>query len=165
MTVPGRPSYRQIYLFVSAGIVAAAGAAFAGCGGDSRSPEAYCKAFYSHAAPIRQTYVNADKTAKQQPLQALVTLLSAPGDLAAIFDSMVPHAPDEIASDTKQVRDSFKKLQDNMGKSVTNPFQALVENAANSLSSSGSFVRVDQYLGAHCPPSSPLAQKYIKAAH
>jgi hypothetical protein len=133
-------------------------------GGSTRSAEAYCEAFYSHAAPLRQGYVNADKQASQQPLQALVTLLSAPGDLAAVFDAMVPHAPDEIQSDTKQVRDAFKKMQDTMGKAVSDPLGALGDSLGNSLSSSGSFNRVDQYLAAHCPPSSALAQKYIKAA-
>jgi len=136
--------------------------ALSGCGGEERSPEAYCKAFYSKAAPIRESYVRADP--EKDPLGAIVTLLSAPGDMVTILDGMTRHAPDEIESDTAQVRDSFKKMQDTMGDAIKDPFGALGSGLVNSLTSAGAFQRVDSYLGQHCPVDSELAQKYIREA-
>lgn len=143
---------------------AAALAALAtGCGSE-RSAEAYCKAFYAKAAPIRQSYVDAGDGAQQDPLAALVKVLSAPGDLTSIFDGMVDHAPDDIKGDTVVVRDSFKQLQDSMGKAIGNPLEALGEGVAGSLTSAGAMERVGAYLDKHCPVDSPLAQQYIQGA-
>lgn len=146
---------------LSALTVVLCGLGLTACGGSERSPEAYCRAFYTKAAPLRQGYVDAGKTANADPLTAIVKLLSAPGDFESLFDGMVPHAPDEIRSDTVVVRDSFKKLQDSMGDAITNPLGALASNLGTSLSSAGAFNRVDAYLGRHCPVNSPLAQEII----
>lgn len=136
-----------------------------GCGSGSEvSAEAYCKAFYSKAAPIRQGWVNADQQMQQDPLAGIGKLLSAPGDLETIFDGMVPYAPDSIRSDTVEVRDAFRKEQDTMGKAVSDPLGAMGDALATSVATSGAFRRVDAYLGEHCPVNSPLAQKYIKEA-
>jgi len=143
-------------------LLAATVALTAGCGGPERSPEAYCKAFYSKAAPIRQAYVDADP--EKDPLGAVVTLLSAPGDMVSILDGMTRHAPDEIESDTAEVRDSFKRMQEAMGDALSDPLKALGGGLIGSLSSAGAFQRVDSYLGQHCPVDSELAQKYIREA-
>jgi hypothetical protein len=137
-------------------------AALLGCGGDERSPEAYCRAFYTKAAPIRQGYIDANKNVEQNPLDAIVKVLSAPGDMVVIFDGMVDHAPDDIRSDTEEVRESFKKMQESMGDAVSDPLGALGGGIIRSLSSAGSYERVDAYLNQHCPVDSPLAQKIIR---
>jgi hypothetical protein len=157
-----RASVRPLGL-VGLPLVFAAALMLSGCG-DERSAEAYCHAFYSKAAPIRQGYVDAGRTADQQPLGALVKVLSSPGDFASIFDGMVDHAPDEIKSDTVVVRDSFRKLQDGLGKSFSNPLGGLGDNLAAALSSSGALQRVDAYLAEHCPVNSPLAKEYIEGS-
>lgn len=150
---------------VCTGLVATIGLATGGCGGEERSATAYCEAFYSKAAPIRQGYVDASEQAKTNPLGVFVSLFSAPGDLASIFGGMVDHAPDEIKSDTEIVRDSFKRLQDNLGDSVTlNPgkaLEAMGKNLVNGMSAMGAQNRVDAYLNQHCPVDGPLAQKFI----
>ncbi|HEV7493341.1 hypothetical protein [Baekduia sp.] len=128
---------------------------------EDRSPEAYCRAFYSKAAPIRQSYMDADANMKADPLTGILKLLQAPGDLESIFDSMVDHAPDEIKSDTVQVRDSFKKLADTEGEALSNPLLAMGKGLINSMTSAGAFQRVDTYLTAHCPVDSKLAQDII----
>lgn len=134
-----------------------------GCGGSSeRSAEAYCRAFYETATPIRQSYVEADKQAETDPLQALVTLLGSPGDLSVIFDTMAAHAPDEIRSDTEAVRDAMKKEQDAIGEGLSDPIGALGNSIAAGVTSSGSFTRVDNYLNEHCPVNSKLAQQIIR---
>jgi hypothetical protein len=140
-----------------AGLVAAA--CLQGCG-QERSAEAYCEAFYAKAAPIRQAYVDADP--EKDPLGAFVTLMSAPGDMVSILDGMTDHAPDEIKSDTAEVRDSFKDLQDSMGDALSDPLKAIGSGLASSLSSAGAYQRVDGYLAQHCPVDSELAQKYIR---
>lgn len=134
-----------------------------GCGGGSeRSAEAYCKAFYETAAPIRKSYVEANENVESDPLQALVTLLGSPGDLEVIFDTMAAHAPDEIRSDTEAVRDGMRKEQDAIGEGLSDPIGALGNSIAAGVTSSGSFTRVDNYLNEHCPVNSKLAQRIIK---
>ena len=133
-----------------------------GCGGSERSPEAYCRAFYETAAPIRKTYVEAGDEMESDPLKSIVTLLGSPGDLEVIFNSMVAHAPDEIRSDTEAVRDAMKKEQEAMGEGLSDPLGALGKSLGAGLTSSGSFSRVESYLNEHCPVNSELAQKIIK---
>ena len=133
----------------------------AGCGGSERSAEAYCKAFYETAAPIRESYVEADKEVENDPLQSIVTLLGSPGDLSVIFDSMVAHAPDEIRADTEAARDAMKQEQEAVGEGLSDPLGALGKSLGAGLTSSGSFERVDSYLNEHCPVNSDLAQSII----
>ncbi len=133
----------------------------AGCGGSERSPDAYCRSFYETAAPIRESYVEADKEVETDPLQSIVTLLGSPGDLEVIFDSMVAHAPDEIRADTEAVRDAMKKEQEAVGEGLSDPLGALGKSLGAGITSSGSFSRVDSYLDQHCPVNSSLAQSII----
>lgn len=134
------------------------------CGGSERTAEAYCKSFYETAAPIRESYVEANEELEADPLNAIVTLLGSPGDLAVIFDSMVAHAPDEIRSDTEAVRDAMKKEQDAIGEGLSDPLGALGNSLAAGITSSGSFSRVDTYLNEHCPVDSQLAQEIINGS-
>jgi hypothetical protein len=136
-------------------------AVLVGCGGSDRSPEAYCKAFYETAAPIRQTYVEADEHMETEPVQGLITLLGSPGDLEVIFSSMVEHSPDEIKADTESIRDAFKQEKEAMGEGPGDPLAALGKSLAAGLGSSGSFLRVEKYLSQHCPVNSELAQNII----
>lgn len=144
---------------IAAGMLAIAAVA-PGCGTE-RSAEAYCRAFYAKAAPIREGYVEAAENADRDPLGGLATALSASGDLESIFDGMVDHAPDEIKSDTVVVRDSLKRLQDNMGDAASNPLGSLAGNLVAGLTSAGAWQRVDRYLTEHCPTNSSLAREYI----
>jgi hypothetical protein len=135
----------------------------AGCGSSSqRTPQAYCRAYYSKAAPIRRGYLEDDRQAKTNPLGTLVKLLAAPGDLESIFAGMVDHAPDDIKDDTAQVRDAFKQLASSEGESLANPLKALTGNLGTALSASGAFTRVDAYLQANCPVNGAFAQQVIK---
>ena len=142
----------------------AGAAALSACGGDERSRQAYCSAFYSRAAPMRQAWVDQNNAGDANPLTSIITVLAAPGQLETVFDGMVDHAPDDIKPETVQVRDAFKQTADNMGESATDPIGGLASAFATSISSAGSFQKVDTYLSSHCPVSSPLAQKYIRAA-
>jgi hypothetical protein len=147
---------------VGAGMVVLGIAALlAGCGGSDRSPEAYCKAFYETAAPIRETYVEADEHLEEEPLQSIVTLLGSPGDLQVIFSSMAAHAPDEIRADTEALSEAMDKEQEAMGEELSDPIAAIGKGLAAGLTSSGSFERVESYLNDHCPVNSPLAQSII----
>lgn len=133
----------------------------ASCGGSERSSEAYCRAFYETAAPIRKSYVEAGNEVEKDPLQSIVTLLGSPGDLEVIFDSMVAHAPDEIRADTEAVRDAMKKEQEAVGEGLSDPLGALGKSLGAGLTSSGSFSRVESYLNQRCPVNSSLAQSII----
>lgn len=155
-------------------VAASLAAGLSACGGSSgqstgnaaknasSNPKSYCVAFYSRAAPLEEKYSQADAAGKADPLGSLTTLLSSPGDLAVVFDSMIPVAPADIKPETVAVRDAFKKLQDNPAASASNPASAVASNLLSALTSSGSFQRVGAYLQSHCPLSSAVAQKYVK---
>ncbi len=136
------------------------------CGGQSsasaKSPEAYCRSFYSAAAPLHDKYTQANANAKSDPLMGLATILSSPGDLATVFDGMVSHAPSDIEADTVAVRESFRQLQGNLAKSATDPLGGLASSLVAGLASNGSIERVGNYLQAHCPLNSAIARAYIK---
>jgi hypothetical protein len=131
------------------------------CGGSERSAEAYCRAFYETAAPIRQSYVEADEKMEEDPLGSIVTLLGSPGDLKVIFDSMAAHAPDEIKADTEAARDALSDQEDALGDSLSDPLGAFGSSVIGALTSSGSFTRVGAYLEENCPVDSELAQEII----
>jgi hypothetical protein len=136
-------------------------AVLTGCGGSERSPEAYCKAFYETAAPIRETYVEADENVEDDPIGSIATVLQAPGDMVVIFSHMSEHAPDEIRSDTEAAQHSLEDQQDSLGDALSDPLGALGSGLVNGLTSAGSFSRVDAYLNQHCPVNSDLAQSII----
>jgi hypothetical protein len=133
----------------------------AACGGAERSPEAYCRAFYETAAPIRETYVEADEQMEEDPIGSLLTLLGSPGDLVVILDTMAAHAPDDIRSDTEAARDALAEQQDSLGDALSDPLGAIGGGLIAGLTSAGSFSRVDSYLAEHCPLDSELAQEFI----
>jgi len=138
----------------------------AACGDQSatsaKSPEAYCRSFYSAAAPLHDKYTEVNANAKSDPLMGLATILSSPGDLATVFDGMVSHAPSDIEADTVAVRESFRQLQGNLAKSASDPLGGLASSLVAGLASNGSIERVGNYLQAHCPLNSSIARAYIK---
>jgi hypothetical protein len=154
--------FRLLGSLMLAAVATLALPACGGGGGSERSPDAYCTAFFTKAAPIRKSYVDAGKNAESDPLGIILKSLSSPGDLQSIFDAMVDHAPDDIKSDTVIVRDAFKDMRSTMGKAVSDPIGAIAQNLGSSLSSAGAFQRVGAYLDDHCPVTSELAQKIIK---
>jgi hypothetical protein len=139
-------------------------AVLSACGGPERSPEAYCRAFYESAAPLRDEYVEAEESVEEDPLGAIATILKSPGDLKVMLDRMAEHAPDEIKSDTEAARDAMAEQQEALGDALSDPLAAIGGSLAAGLTSSGSFSRVDSYLGEHCPVDSELAQEEIAAA-
>lgn len=151
----------RMRLAAAAAVLLAVSAAVGACGASDRSPQALCEAFYSRAAPLHAKYTQAAGAASQNPLGSLATALSSIGDLATVFDAMDQHAPADIEPDTAQLRDEFRRLEDNIGQGAANPIGALASGLATSLASAGAYQRVADYLDAHCPLSSDLARKYV----
>lgn len=125
----------------------------------THTPEAYCEAFYSRAAPLRDAYSAAGSA---DPVTGLLAAITAPGRLATVFADMARHAPDDIAADTEAVRDALRKVQDSVGDSVSNPLAAIAKGAVAGAAAGDSFDRVGRYLEAHCPLDSAIARRYVK---
>lgn len=157
MAFGNSPLQRSLLTLAGAG----ASLALLGCGGPERSAEAYCRAFYETAAPIRADYVEADERFEEDPLGSLVTLLGSPGDMTVILATMADHAPDEIRADTEAAHDALEDQQDSLGDAFSDPLGAIGSGLAAGLTSSGSFSRVDSYLQQHCPVDSDLAREAI----
>jgi len=149
-----------IGVVVLAAVAGALGVSACGDEAEARTPEAYCRAFYEKGVTLHDEYQQASDNMETDLLGGMITLFSAPGDLATLLDDMAAHAPDEIRSDTEAVRDAFKKQQDSMGDALTNPLGALGSGLATALTTSGSFRRVDEYLGEHCPLDGEMAREY-----
>ena len=129
-----------------------------GCGSSDRSPTAYCEAYYVGAAPLVRQENAAAGNAASDPLGALATGLASIGGLETVFDSMDQHAPADIEPATAQVRDSLKSLESSAGQG---PLNALASGLISSLMSADAYQQVGNYLNAHCPLTSALAQRYV----
>jgi hypothetical protein len=158
MTPLGSVRVRSFFT-LAVGLVACL--ALVSCGSAERNADAYCRAFYETAAPIREGYVEADEHMEEDPFGSVVTLLGSSGDMTVIFDTMAAHAPDEIRSDTEAARDALEDQQDALGDALSDPLGAIGSGVIAGITSSGSFARVDAYLDEHCPVDSEFAQEII----
>jgi hypothetical protein len=123
----------------------------AGCSsGNGRSASAMCDTYVSEAVKFRAQL--------QGPvgLASFLSLLSAPNDLALVFEKMDRVAPPDIEPDVATIRDAFKAEANGAGAAALNPVGALVSGLAQGAATSGSFTRVDSWLSAHC--QAQLAQ-------
>ena len=127
-----------------------------GCSGSTRSAAAYCSTFKTEAVRIHDKYQarlgNLDP--KADPLGSLLvgtgSLIEAQGDLVVLFDKLADHAPNDIVSETRAVRDSLKAQSAANGKTLSDPLGALGDSVMRGLSSMGSTTAVESYIRQHC---------------
>jgi outer membrane protein assembly factor BamB len=126
----------------------------------ARTPEAYCEAFYSRAAPLHDEYAT---TGSDDVITGLLEAVTAPGRLSTVFADMAHHAPGDIDTDTEAVRDAFKKVQDSVASFASSPLDGIIGGTIAGAAAADSLNRVSAYLQSHCPLDSAIARKYVKS--
>jgi hypothetical protein len=136
--------------------------AVAGCGGPERSTAAYCKKYESGFAKIKADYPKIDQYENTNPVELLLTLPSAMGDITALIGDMSEVAPDEIQTDVERVHENLKKGQDSTGDIISSPIAGLASAFSRALTDSGAFNRMDAFTlkncGEHMFSASPQNQ-------
>src|ERR1700709_865241 len=119
-----------------------------------RSATNYCKTFFTEGQKVRQEYMDADRNANQDPLQALSVGLSAPSEFAEFFGKLDKGAPDDIEPDVAAVAHNFQQQADSQGQQassiLTNPLGALAGSLTRGFAGAPALQRVDNWSTAHC---------------
>lgn len=125
-----------------------------GCGGPGRSVAAVCHVWDTQGLALHDRFEAAAQNERNHGaeglLSGLASLIGAPNELSKLMSEMADVAPGSSAHDFESVASAFEKVSESESKSLTNPLSALAGNLVNGLAVSGSFVRVDEFLGAHC---------------
>jgi hypothetical protein len=126
----------------------------AACGGSGRSLTAVCKVWDTEGLALHEKFENANKSSGSQGaagvLAALVSVIGAPNELARLMNQMAAVAPPNVQPDFEAVGTAFRKLSESESKAFTDPLGALGGSLVESLSVSGSFSRVNVFLGTNC---------------
>lgn len=124
----------------SAGLVA--------CGGPTRGVVAYCTYLYGQGGQLRIRW----RSASRNPLSALGSAFSAPGELAGFFHKLSERAPEDIAPDVQTLGEAFKRISEQEGAATSDPLGALASAFAEGLASTGAEQRFNEYSLRHCGP-------------
>jgi hypothetical protein len=124
------------------------------CGGPGRSVAAVCHVWDTQGLALHDRFEAAAQNERSHGaeglLSGLASLIGAPNELSRLMSEMADVAPESAARDFESVAGAFEKLSESESKSLTNPLSALAGNLVNGLAVSGSLVRVNEFLGAHC---------------
>lgn len=122
------------------------------CGEVERSAEAYCDTYHSGFDRLKADYPEVDqyKNSDAHPVEMLLSLASAQGDIIALIGDMSEVAPDEIRTDVERVHDTMQEQVDASADVVDDPLQAITKQLIIGLTTTGAFRRMDQYTVEHC---------------
>lgn len=124
--------------------------ALAGCGEPERSAATYCQKYESGFEKIKGDNPKIDQYENTNPLELLLTLPSAMGDITALIGDMSEVAPDEIQTDVERVHENLKKSQDSTGEIIGSPLAGIAGALGRALTDGGAFNRMDAYTLEHC---------------
>jgi hypothetical protein len=129
--------------------LASCSAALVACGGPTRSVAAYCTYLYGQGGQLRSRW---KRSASQDPLSALGSVFSAPGELAGFFHDLSERAPGDIAPDVQTLGAAFKRISEQEGAAASDPLGALASGLAEGLASTAAEQRFNEYSLRHCGP-------------
>jgi hypothetical protein len=129
--------------------LAGCSAALAACGGPTRGVVAYCTYLYGQGGQLR---IHWKHSASQDPLSALGSAFSAPGELAGFFHGLSERAPEAIAPDVQTLGEAFKRISEQEGAAASDPLGALASGLAEGLASTGAEQRFNEYSLRYCGP-------------
>jgi len=126
--------------------------AVAACGEPGRSASAYCATYDSGFDRIKQEHPDVDQYThtSENPLQLLLSVTSAYGDIVALMGDMAKVAPDPVQTDVQRVHEALQKQIDSVGDAVKNPLGALASGFMTAITTSGAMTRMDTYTLQHC---------------
>nr|WP_296779014.1 hypothetical protein [Rhodococcus sp. (in: high G+C Gram-positive bacteria)] len=79
---------------------------------------------------------------------------AALGDLTIMWDELSAVAPEDIRADVEKIAKNYSSQMDSAGDSFSNPLGSLASGLTSGLTTSGSYQRVDQFVGDYCDGGS-----------
>ena len=120
-----------------------------GCG-SQRNAASYCDYFYGQGQVVRQRYEDINR--RGQPVEQIVALLGAQGDIGSFLDGLAKRSPDEIQADVEALAKAMHKQQDSLSGSVSNPLGGLIGSLLAGAATAGPSARINSYTTKHCGP-------------
>lgn len=132
-----------------------------GCSTDSsaRSVSAYCKTFYQRGTEFRSQFQGSGANGSQNPLKAIVSLITVPAQLADFFGALDKVAPPDIEPQVAQIQQAFQNEIDNATKDITNPVGGFIEGLASAIETGPAWNAVNNWTDANCGP--PPGTKWL----
>lgn len=137
-------------------VVVLGGIVIEGCSTSNRSVSAYCSTFYQQGTKFRSQYANPNS---QNPLNLIVSLISAPQQLATFFGNLAAVAPDSISSQVSQIQNAFQQEANNLGQDATNPLSGIISGVVSSIETGPAFEAVNTWTDTNCGP--PPGTKWL----
>jgi hypothetical protein len=128
---------------------AVSGLVVSGCSSSDRSVAAYCTAFYQQGTKFRSQYEDPNS---KNPLNLIVSLISAPQQLATFFGNLAEVAPNSISPQVSQIQNAFQQEANNMGRDATNPLGGLISGVVSSIETGPAFQAVNTWTDTNCGP-------------
>jgi len=130
-----------------------------GCSSETRSVTAYCQTFYQKGTQLRSQFQGAANNMSRNPLAGIVSLLTAPSQLATFFGELDKVAPPEIEPQVAQIQQAFQQEVDNATKDITNPVGGIISGLASAIATGPAWTQVGSWTGANCGP--PPGTKWL----
>lgn len=124
-----------------------------------RSAAQFCSVMDKHKSRYLTNMETAtDNIGNQDSATAVIAGLgqtaSALGDLTIMWDELSVVAPEDIRADVEKIAKNYSAQMDSAGDSVSNPLASLASGLTSGLTTSGSYQRVDQFVGDNCSGGS-----------
>lgn len=135
------------------------GTLLSGCSSSTstRSVAAYCTTFYQKGTQFRNQFLNAD--ASNDPLAAIVGLISAPAQLADFFGDLATVAPLSIEPQVAEIQAAFQREVNDATKDLTNPVGGVITGIASAIETGPAWDAVNNWTGTNCGP--PPGTKWL----
>ena len=139
--------------------IAVSGLATACLSEPERSAAEFCSVMDKHKQRYLANMENAtSNVGNENSAIAVITGLgqtaSALGDLTIMWDELAAVAPQDIRADVDKIAKSYSAQMDSAGDAMSNPLGSLASGLTSGLTTSGSYQRVDQFVGDNCDEGS-----------
>ena len=126
--------------------------AASGCGDDSRSADAFCRALDHNIADLR---AHAESIEDPNPIQTGLNAIAMIGRVRSALNDLRDHAPDEIKNAMDELASvNAQNLETSLG-SISNPAEGLVVALTRSALSIPAAEQVTTFVEQHCDIKLP----------
>ena len=160
----GLGSLRGGVVLALSGVFILSGMAISGCSTSSsgRSVDAYCMTFYEKGTQFRNEYLKVDANESNDPLGALVALITAPSQLADFFGDLAEVAPPSIEPQVAQIQAAFQKEVNGATGDLTNPIGGIINGLASAIETGPAWSAVNSWTDSNCGP--PPGTKWLNGS-
>jgi hypothetical protein len=114
--------------------------------------------FYQQGTKFRSQFAHPNS---QNPLNLIVSLISAPQQLASFFGDLADVAPDSISSQVSDIQNAFQQEANNLGNDATNPLGGILNGVISGIEAGPAFEAVNNWTDENCGP--PPGTKWLKS--